>query len=298
MEGKNFIIQPVVQLRYKQLLVYNKFEYAEGYGSSKVNYERHCLKGEKTYSGTVTKGAKKRIAKSIDTLLQISPMQKVLNPITNRYQNFQLTFITLTISDDSMNYDAKFCYANLLKPFMEVMKKKWSVESYIWKLELQNRGQIHYHITTNKFIHHTEIRNQWNMLQSNCNLLDSYKQKFGHTNPNSTDIHSVYKIRDIKKYLLKYLSKSEQNQTAVNGKIWDCSENLKKFKPFEFYFEDLTNTYFTEWYNHPLTTLYKNEHCEIASNPVLKVTKILNDSQKKLFNQHINSIKNYYSQSH
>lgn len=296
MTNKHFQIQPVVQLRYKQILVYNKFEYEEGFGSSKVNYERHSLNGVKTYSGTVTKGAKKRMAKSIDTLLQISPMQKVFNPIINRYQNFQLTFLTVTISDDTKLYDAKYCYTNLLKPYLEVLKKKYSVESYIWKLELQERGQIHYHITTNKFILHTDVRNEWNMLQVNNDLLVDFKEKYGHTNPNSTDIHSVYKIRDIKKYLLKYLSKSSQNEISVKGKIWDCSENLKRFKPFEFYFDDITNPYFTDWYRHPLTEVFKNEHCEIASNPVLKVTKILNEKQRELFKQHIHSIKNYYNE--
>ena len=115
MQNKHFQIQPVVQLRYKQILIYNKFEYDEGYGSSKVNYERHSLKGVKTYSGGVSKGAKKRMTKAIDTLLQISPQKKVLNPINNRFQSFQLTFLTLTISDDVNNYDAKYCYNQLLK---------------------------------------------------------------------------------------------------------------------------------------------------------------------------------------
>ena len=296
MESKNFQINAVCQIRYKQLLVYNKFEYAEGYGNNKVNYERHNLKLEKTYSGKVTVGAKKRMAKAIDTLLQISPQQKILNPIINKYQTFQLTFLTLTISDDSNIYDAKYCYKNLLNPILSKLKKQFNVSDYIWKLELQKRGQIHYHITTNKFIDYSQIRNEWNMLQNELGILEDYKLKYKNSNPNSTDIHAVYKVQDIKKYLLKYLSKESQNERNVNGKIWDCSENLKKFKPFEIYYNDINENKLNEYKNHPESDVFKNEHCEIVSNKAIKVSSILNTSQIANLKEHIFNIKNYSTQ--
>jgi hypothetical protein len=49
--------------------------------------------------------------------------------------------------------------------------------------------------------------------------------------PNSTDIHSVYKKKDISWYLSKEISKNMQDKKTT-GKIWDCSLNIKGKKFF------------------------------------------------------------------
>lgn len=286
-----FIIVPTVQLRYKQLLIYNKFHFSESY-CSKLKYTRtQNLRAQKTYSGTVTNGAKKRMSKAIDCLLMISPIKKVYNPIIKKFQSFQLTFITLTIADNTKNYTAKESYKLLLSPFLHWLRVKKNCSSYLWKLELQERGQIHYHITTNQFIEFTEIRNKWNELQLNNGMLQEFKEKFGHTDPNSTDIHAVYKVRDIKKYLLKYLSKSEQNEVTVNGKIWDCSENLKGVKSFEFEYDNIKPSEFLKYLEHPKTEHYQNEHCLIISNKELKTTSVLKANDKEQFNKWYKDLK-------
>jgi hypothetical protein len=287
-----FIIVPTVQLRYKQLLIYNKFHFAEGY-HSKLKYSRTThLRMQKTYSGSVTNGAKKRMAKAIDCLLMVSPKKKIFNPIIQKFQTFQLTFITLTIADNTKNYSAKESYDLLLSPFLKWLREKQNCKSYIWKLELQERGQIHYHLTTNEFIEFTKIRNKWNELQSNCGMLDDYKKRFGNTDPNSTDIHAVYKVQDIKKYLLKYLSKSEQNAEKVNGKIWDCSKNLKGVKSFEFEYDNIKASEFLKYLDHPKTEVFQNDHCMILTNKEVKTTSVLRADDRQKFNEWFECLKN------
>jgi hypothetical protein len=139
------------------------------------------------------------------------------------------------------------------------------MKSYIWKAELQQNGQIHYHITTNIFIRFDLIRKRWNYLQQKAGLLDSYYEKHGHYNPNSTDVHKVYNDDNIEAYLEKYISKQQEvnptlkanllnnnsitneqcignmlscssvnctDDLSINGKIWDCSQDLKSTKLF------------------------------------------------------------------
>lgn len=285
MNNLNFVIVPTVQLRYKQLLIYNKFHFDVNY-LKRLSYARtERLRNTKNYSGTVTVGAKKRMAKAVDTLLMISPMQKIFNPIINKFQTFQLTFITLTISDNTKNYSASECYDLLLSPFLRWLRDKKDCKSYIWKLELQARGQIHYHLTTNKFLRFDEIKNEWNRLQKKCGMLEDFNNKFSHYNANSTDIHAVYKVNDIKKYLLKYLSKSEQNDVSVNGKIWDCSQNLKGVKNFELDYDNLDARKMLNYLNAPDIDCFKNEHCQIISSKKVKTTSILNQSQLVEFNE-------------
>lgn len=120
----------------------------------------------------------------------------------------------------------------LLKPLLQWLSKVKGFQFYIWKAELQARGQVHYHITSNQFIYWKELRDKWNYLQRRAGYLDNYYKKHGHYNANSTDVHKVYNDENISGYLEKYISKT-QSGAAINGKIWDCSNSLKGKKLFE-----------------------------------------------------------------
>ena len=130
----------------------------------------------------------------------------------------RINFITLTFSCSEL-INLKEGYNNALKPFLRWLKEVQKCDLYVWKAEYQkdtdyygkekvHGGQLHYHITTNKFIHHTEIRNKWNYIQKQNGYLQEYWNKHGHYDVNSTDVHAVYKIKDIESYLIKYVSKS------------------------------------------------------------------------------------------
>lgn len=197
------------------------------YGAS-LEERNGKLTKEKTYSGTVTAGAKKRIQKAVSILIQGSRERWITNTVTGKRQKFKIGFITLTISETEKNLTAKEAHKLLLEPFLRHCRHKYGMHSYIWKAELQERGQIHYHLTTNIFIPYDKIRDYWNKLQRKAGLLDNFAAKYGHYNPNSTDVHSVYKIKNLEAYLIKYLSKSEEDKGQTQGKIWDCSKSLKK----------------------------------------------------------------------
>lgn len=210
---------PQVQVRENSLLIWDKPEYPP-------RHQRN-IKGFKTaYSGQVKKGTEKRIRKAIDIFLQLNPTRTIWNPVVQCHHPFRLGFMTLTISEDKRMIDAKEGY-QLLKPFIEWTKTK-GVKNYIWKAELQKRDQLHYHLTIDEFVHWEDIRHKWNQLQRKAGLLDSFARKFKHFNPNSTDIHAVKNIQNIELYLAKYIAKSEQNEKALNGKIWDCSDGLNR----------------------------------------------------------------------
>ena len=133
------------------------------------------------------------------------------------------------------------------------MQRKHGMRTYIWKAEYQSNGQLHYHILTPSWIHYEKIRNDWNNTLEQHGFLSQWRKNYGQKVPNSTDIHAVYKLKNIEAYLMKYLSKKEkfiapdgaiesfydENDTKKNdaplekkGKVWDCSMNLKKCKMF------------------------------------------------------------------
>lgn len=189
---------------------------------------------KKAYSGQVTIGARKRLSQAIDILIQKSPPRLTYNPVTQKTFPFTINFITLTFSC-SRFIDGKEAYANMMKPFLRIMRRRGNF-SYVWKAEFQdkkdyqgkykeNGGQLHYHIASNQFIPWQDMRKQWNRLQRKNGYLEEYGMKYGHYNPNSTDVHSVYKISDVVAYLSKYMCK--EGNRKLDGKVWDSSKDCK-----------------------------------------------------------------------
>lgn len=210
------------QVRNSAIIIYDIPTQATNTRKHKLNYQ--------TYSGNVTTHSAKRIKKATDLLVQISPPRQVYNPIIKRMTMHSLSFITLTFSSKEAHLTAKEGHKRLLAPWLLKMKRKAEMRTYIWKAELQQNGQLHYHVTTPSWINYTLIRDEWNTLLRKEGLATTYQSKNGQPQ-NSTDVHAVYKVKDMAAYLCKYLSKANKTQTTV-GKIWDCSINLKSSKLF------------------------------------------------------------------
>jgi hypothetical protein len=216
---------PYLQVRNNCLLLYHQSDFRPG---------RKLKLFKPAYTGKVSSGVAKRIGKAVDILLQLSPVKQVFNPILNIKHDFTVGFVTLTIPD-STKISATDGYNKLLKPFIRVMRTRYKFD-YIWKVELQKRGQLHWHITWNEWVHYLEIRKEWNKILRREGFLNGFGLKYKHYDPNSTDVHAVYKVGNIAAYLSKYLEK--ENSKAVKGKIWDCSKRLKSKRwatVFEYY---------------------------------------------------------------
>lgn len=206
-------------------------------------FQENALKLEKRerYLGYVSDGVKKRMKKCITLLLQSTPYQYKTHPVSGRIMAHKVSFITLTTPTHEKSLDAKYCHKHLLEPFLRVLRRKHNLKSYIWKVELQGNGQVHYHITCDIVMHHQTLRNSWNELLEKNGMLEDFKSKYGHNSPNSTDIHNVYKVRNLEAYLVKYICKEYQNETKLNAKIWDCSKNIKENDYFKFQLDTVSH---------------------------------------------------------
>ena len=280
-----------MQVRHSCVLVYNQPEYDKNSQRKNMHLMRANFHDKKTYSGKITDGAKRRISRTVDILLQASPIMKKYNPATNRVINHSLSFITLTISENEKMLTAKEAYSALLKPFLRYFRDRKEIETYIWKAELQARGQIHYHITTPSVLHYSDVKNHWNYLQRKAGLLATFKEKYGHENPNSTDIHAVRKIKNIQAYLTKYLCKSSQNQTSTTGKLWDCSVDIKGAKYFsrEMKSEHKTNIY--EAHVRDEVEIIDLENCSIIRAKHIKPESLLTQTEKSEYQNYKKMLK-------
>jgi hypothetical protein len=247
---------PVMQFRGKAVLVYHQTQTDGRKVLQTFRAENMKLQQAKTYSGRLTVGAKKRLTKAITLMVQGTRRQWIVNPVTKKTQLHQLSFMTLTVSDHTKKLTGREAYQQLLSGFLQWLRKSKKVTTYIWKAELHKDGQIHYHITLPDFIHYREIRDKWNDLQKRAGLLDRYHEEHGHWDPNSTDIHKVYKIKDVTSYLVKEIAKSMQNDVSLGGKVWDCSLNLSNGKYFSVYMRQEHELFLNTAVNEGLAEIY------------------------------------------
>lgn len=249
-----------------------------------------ALQQKKQYSGQVTAGMQKRITKAVNLLILTAKERVIWNEVTGREQKHKLSFITLTISENERNLEAREAYDSLLKPFLKWMVRTKGVKTYIWKAELQKRGQVHYHITTHSFLNWKEIREKWNYLQRINGLLESFYSKHGHYDPNSTDVHEVYKKSDLTSYLIKYIAKADSKKEKTTGKLWDCSENLKgvNYPDYEISNEQAK---FMEWISREgyLKSDYRN-FVGIHKLPGLPGTEVLCESLQEECAKYLESV--------
>ena len=108
------------------------------------------------------------------------------------------------------------------------MKRKQGLNDYLWKAELQQNGQLHYHIGTSTYLPQNIVRWKWNKDCKSAGLLDAFAHKYGHFNPPSTEVKSIIHVQDAKSYIAKEFAKKETRIQQVGGKVWDCNEELKR----------------------------------------------------------------------
>lgn len=249
---------------------------------------------DNAHKGILSDKSSKKINTAIDWLIEIAQEKSFKTYKNLRKYRFKLNFITLTLPScqfielnlslyseilkrygrryfNIYNFNEKYYVArhsdNIIKnqclnQFLVEAKKKWQVLNYIWKAEAQSNGNIHFHITCDKFIPHTELRDVWNRIIGKLGYIDNYRseQIKWHSNgfkvrpellkhwklesqkkaykrgvaidwcsPNSTDVHSVKNVVNLGAYLKKYYCKNEDKR-PIEGRLWGVSRNLGLMK--------------------------------------------------------------------
>lgn len=208
--------------------------------------------------GTITKKQKGRIQKYVELLFDAAKMKRVWYNDEKKYFFYKIGFITLTLPSKQIHPDNEI-YRECLKPFLRKISKHRMDFLYIWKAECQDNGNIHFHITTNSFLHYDYVRDIWNKCVNRLGYVDRCNQ----SNPPSSDIRAVKNDKTLAIYMAKYLSKKESYKKSISltcppafdhynhcgvyvcdvnnrllyemkrtpvMKLWDCSSELKAIK--------------------------------------------------------------------
>lgn len=254
---------PHAKLSTGKIIMYNELHgrsFANcGKSNSLKNLEDNHVKG------VLSKGSKKNIKRNIQLWTDALEAKKFMSRKTNEWLRSQITFCTLTLPAQQFHTD-KEIKRELLNRWNIEIKREIKSETNLWVSEKQDNGNIHFHILYPKFIHWQTVRNKWNRILNDNGYIALYRenQKEFHSNgfrlredltdkwsaenqyksylngiacnwsnPNSTDIHSLVKVKNVANYITKYLTKGNE-QKLIDGRLWSCSKNFQSLISADF----------------------------------------------------------------
>lgn len=269
--------QPTLSISPSGITMYHTWigtrkRYGDEIIEERKKIERDTNLRQNTPNGVLSEKAKKRIEAVLKWLLFMSKEKKIYHRPLHKFMKFKICFVTVTLASKQRHSD-KIIKSQLLNQLLTELRQQYNMKHYIWRAEKQANGNIHFHILTNVFIPQDSLCKMWNRIQNKLGYVDDYSRRMrseissfsdyynafidsgtysqlqqryikgkacNWNNPNSTDIHSVRKVKNIAAYLMKYFTKSTQERgvkdealednNVVLGKIWGLSESLSKLK--------------------------------------------------------------------
>jgi len=178
--------------------------------------------------GELSVNAKRKMMRAIDYLLFLAKPKTATHFKTKKKFTWSVNFITLTLPAKQVHSDNEI-KKKCLDPFLLELKKYHGLVNYVWRAERQQNGNIHFHILGDQYIHWKLIRNRWNRICERLGYVSAFQKKYTYRTPNSTDVHSLSKVKNVKSYIAKYVTKKEKGNPII-GRIWGCSQNLSNLK--------------------------------------------------------------------
>jgi hypothetical protein len=330
--------------------------------SSPVAVESNSLKNLKVkkHNGLASSKCNMRINLAINWLAHISRRQRVWCDELQKNIPFTLNFITLTLPVSQIksftlpcgkevklkdyskifylankgfgkinyNYTDHFCKKELLNHFLTVLRRKYNVHAYVWRAETQENGNIHFHITLNKFIFLVELRELWNSILAKTDMISIYQKKFSDMSlekylqyraprnhkakqkaiaawhygnssswlqPNTTDVHAVWRIKNMAAYLSSYMTKENEERRYVEGCLWRLSTLLSHLKKEIVFAHGVVEKDLDYLFKHHRSRFKVKEHATILTFSIKDLKEILPKSEiVKKFVQYKNSIFRWY----
>lgn len=209
---------------------------------------------------TISDNAHRTLKRRINWLYYLAKSKSVKTSSGKSIYNFKIGFITLTLPSKQRTPTADVT-KNLLNNFLTEIRQKTSMANYIWRLEFQKNGNVHYHIVTDVYLDYKLILLVWNRILKLNGYITDYQAKFTKLNlsaynkkvnpdgktdfsviakrfakgkasnweqPPSVDVKSVISNKAISNYISKYFSKDNADNPIKNE--LDTPENSSNLR--------------------------------------------------------------------
>lgn len=239
------LVVPTIRLHPNSAILLSEYYSDDG---TKLSHGNSGIHGRKQINSTkLSLQARKKMTRAITYMAHLAEEKKVYNPKFNSTFKFRLSFITLTLASRQQHDDTTI-KSELLHPFLDWLIKVYKVKFYVWKAERQKNQNIHFHLIIDKYIPYAIIRDKWNKYQDKLSYIRNYwhsRENYSnfpstqrdYFSVNSTDIHSTRKVKDLGKYMCKYMIKNDtSNRMRVKNK--ECKSSRGVLNLSKKYFDE------------------------------------------------------------
>ena len=131
--------------------------------------------------------------------------------------NFKMNFMTLTLPSKQVHPTAVIT-KEAFNQFLTEVRERFKMDNYVWRIEFQKNGNVHYHIVTDTFCEFAIIQKIWNRCLSKLGYIAAYHKK--HAFMSLNDYVSEYSCNgktpfDVLKK--RYLRGKQLNWSAPNS---------------------------------------------------------------------------------
>lgn len=280
------------------------------------------------YSGKITPYSKKRLKRAIQLLVATAVEKEAKNFKTGKTFKFKINFITLTLPAPQGEVSDKILKSQVLDNFIKRCRRKYGLKSYVWRAERQKNKNLHFHMISDTYIHYEKLRQDWNGCLTSLGFIESYKQKHCKLtladylklyppttkvskeqreksfqrgvatkweDPNSTDVHSIVKIKNLTQYFVKYMAKESEEGDTIEGKIWDCSANLKIKNNCECLLEGIAQQTWEEVLADPTIKVKHDNIFSMAFLNQYEFKVYVKGEMLKMYNDYLKGIRDFES---
>lgn len=269
-----FSVIPKVSIRPNKVVFYNHFVKNRRTDDVSPHPHNTCSKKNVKEKGVTVKSlpacnkhnfeislkAASRIKEKVTWLYELAKNKTVTTSSGKTLYSFKMNFITLTLPS-VQQHDTAQITSVCLNQFLVECSKKFGLTNYVWRLEFQKNGNVHYHIATDCFIDYTSCKLIWNRCLNKLGYVAKYQEKFiGMTfqdycknysdngkvpfntlrerfgrgtatrwdSPNTVDVRVVLNAKNISFYIAKYITKkSEHTLNPVVSSREPSDSNLR-----------------------------------------------------------------------
>lgn len=201
-----------------------------------------------SHNFTISDNAYRTLKRRINWLYYLAKSKRVKTYRGKEIYNFKIGFLTLTLPTKQRTCTADVT-SSLLNPFLTEIRTRTNMKNYVWRLEFQKNGNVHYHLVTDTYLDYFFVLRIWNRLLKSKGYIDEYKKKFSKMSlteyrdfvdkdrktdfsviakryargkadnweqPNSIDIKSVVSNKAIANYISKYFAKENEGNPIKN----------------------------------------------------------------------------------
>lgn len=198
---------------------------------------------KKFHNFKISENSQRNLRDKISYLFQFAKSRSIKTYSGKTIPNFKICFLTLTLPATQQQPTADI-NKNCLEPLLEVLRKRLSMQNYVWRLEHQANGNVHYHIATDTYIDYFFVQKHWNLILEKYGYVSRFASKMlampyteyhkryskngeispGVTykrwvkgksekwqKPNTVDVKNAKSSDNIGYYISKYFSKKEKS---------------------------------------------------------------------------------------